>query len=294
MARAAIPVDLFNPGQVFACLGLMEAADVLLGSAHGAFDWLDGGPSFHLSAGGTDDPVRRVMAFLAEARVSSVAPLPAVDDAELSTAKWQVPTITGADDTFPFSRPASPATLPARLEALSGEHLTIDHWGDSTRRDSVKFWAGSGGYPGAGLVRDALELVRDQLSESHVDPFMLSAPQSSGFRLDWRRDYVPVDVGFSPNLHTAVVMVGYPLVDLLATFGLAHARPHRLQKLRYRYAALGISTPNDELIPIGLHRVALGGAVLPFSQRFFGMQLGWPGKPDQARCILDVTEETRR
>ena len=37
MAEASIPVDLFNPGQVFACLGIMELADEVLGGAHGAF-----------------------------------------------------------------------------------------------------------------------------------------------------------------------------------------------------------------------------------------------------------------
>jgi len=38
MAEASIPVDLFNPGQVFACLGFLETTDVLLGNAEGGFD----------------------------------------------------------------------------------------------------------------------------------------------------------------------------------------------------------------------------------------------------------------
>ena len=33
MAEERIPVDLTNPGHVFACLGFLEAADVLLGDA---------------------------------------------------------------------------------------------------------------------------------------------------------------------------------------------------------------------------------------------------------------------
>ena len=37
MAESSIPVDLFNPGQVFACLGFLEAADVLCGHAEGRF-----------------------------------------------------------------------------------------------------------------------------------------------------------------------------------------------------------------------------------------------------------------
>jgi CRISPR-associated protein Csb3 len=39
MAEASIPVDLINPGQVFACLGLMEAAEILCGPCEGRFDY---------------------------------------------------------------------------------------------------------------------------------------------------------------------------------------------------------------------------------------------------------------
>ena len=38
MAVTDIPVDLLNPGQVFACLGFLEAADTLLGDAQGRFE----------------------------------------------------------------------------------------------------------------------------------------------------------------------------------------------------------------------------------------------------------------
>src|SRR5260370_21698576 len=41
MPEDSIPVDLFNPGHVFACLGFLVAADVLLGEAAGAFYWID-------------------------------------------------------------------------------------------------------------------------------------------------------------------------------------------------------------------------------------------------------------
>lgn len=35
MGKATIPVDLLNPGQVFACLGFLEAAETLCGPAKG-------------------------------------------------------------------------------------------------------------------------------------------------------------------------------------------------------------------------------------------------------------------
>ena len=59
MAESAIPVDLWNPGQVFACLGIVEAADVLLGDAAGVFEWSTG--RFRVTANGVDAPVERVL-----------------------------------------------------------------------------------------------------------------------------------------------------------------------------------------------------------------------------------------
>lgn len=57
MAEHTIPVDLLNPGQVFACLGFLEAADALLGNAEGGFDWRDEGDvRFALSADGKGNP----------------------------------------------------------------------------------------------------------------------------------------------------------------------------------------------------------------------------------------------
>jgi len=287
VAETRIPVDLLNPGQVFACLGLLEAAEVLCGEAEGGFDWSDqAAVRFVLRAAGEGNPVAKVMEFLSEASVFSVSPL----HSGLSTTKpWSVPTRQAADETFPFPAPNSPATLPALLEDTKGRQIQIEYWGDATCRDAVKFWAGSGGYPGAALARDALELIRHAATSAVEDPFAVSAPQSSSFRLDWRRDYVPVELGFSLNEHTSTMtMMGFPLVELLAAIGLQNARPLRLDRLSYRYAVLGTCVP-----PL-LFRPALGCAPLPFPgmARSFRMRLGWPGQEGQARCIIDVIEDS--
>jgi CRISPR-associated protein Csx14 len=168
--------------------------------------------------------------------------------------------------------------------------LRIDHWGD-TVRDNVKFWAGAGGYPGTALTRDALDLVRDHAVGSISDPFALAVPQTSSFRLDWRRDYVAIDAGFSLNAHGgALQTVGYPLVELLGAIGLTHARPRRLRtKLEYRYGVVGTS---HEIVwlPLCFLRAALGAPAMPFETRHFHMLLSWPGKEGQARAITQVTE----
>ncbi len=292
MAEAEIPVDLFNPGQVFACLGFLEAAEILLGDAKGGFDWSmqeREGAKFRLQAAGGENPVAAVLAFLAEAEVKAVAPAAS----RQSTAKWKVRLeLAEKGEPYPFPDPPSPATLPARLIVPGKRFIQIDHWGDATTRDNVKFWAGASGYPGAALLRDALDLVRDRLKDAVAAPFSLSAPQSSSFRFDWRRDYIAIDVGFSPNEHDDLTMLGFPVVEIMAAIGLSNARPERVHKLEYRYGVIEAPAPNQLLSPM-LLRAALGCGRLPFPQRIFRMRLGWPGQENQARCIVDVVEEPK-
>jgi len=290
MAEASIPVDLLNPGQVFACLGFMEAAEILCGRSAGRFEYQgrDVAARFVISADGPQYPVSEVLHFLARAEVKSVAPL----GSGLSTEKAKIETVQSEGSIFPSAVPESSATLPIML--TDKEHLIpIDHWADGSDRDNVKFWAGMAGYPGAALARDALSLVRDlgdnALAAAVADPFDVMAPQSSTFRFDWRHDYIPLDTGFSLNAHSGMTSVGYPFVELLAAIGMQNARPARVNprdKLAYRY---GVSSA---MLPTVFARAVLGGESLGFPIRLFRMRLGWPGQEGQARCIVDAQEET--
>jgi len=296
MAEATIPVDLFNPGQVFACLGFLEAADILIGNAEGGFDWSDTiQPKFRLRVEGAANPIDATLEFLAAASVQSLAPL----NSKLATDDWKVQTIR-VDGRMPFPIPApdSPATLPAQLVVKAGDsalRIVIDYWGDSprrTHRDAAKFWAGGGGYPGAALARDALGSIRERCRSAASDPFAQSVEQTSSFRFDWRRDYIPLEIGFSLNNHSGgrFATKGFPLVEMLAAIGLTNARPERRSALEYRYGVIGSDSAPSYFDPVFL-RAALGGSKLPFPQRCFNMFLGWPGKEGQARCITNVTEE---
>ncbi len=126
MVQASIPVDLFNPGQVFACLGFMEAADILRGHAEGGFDWSnDADTRFTLKADSDRNPFATVLEFLVEAEIVSLAPANSSND----TAKWKIETVSLPDgDPFPFPDPDTPATLPARLTSADGREMVIDHW----------------------------------------------------------------------------------------------------------------------------------------------------------------------
>lgn len=292
MTEASVPVDLFNPGQVFACIGFAEAADVLLGGAEACFDWSNhDAAEFWLRANGDRNPIEHVLRFLSQAVVTAQAPSGSANIAVWNTSWGDQPIELPRGAPYPSPDPESPATLAVVLSTSEGK-LRIDHWAD-TVRDNVKFWAGAGGYPGAALMRDALDLVRDSAIVSASDPFALALPQSSSFRLDWRRDYVPIDAGFSLNAHPAIQTVGYPLVEILGAIGLSHARPQRLKtKLEYQYGVIG-SSREVTWLPLSFLRAALGGSVTPFDTRHFNMSMGWPGKEGQARSITQVTEGVR-
>ena len=296
MAEARIPVDVFNPGQVFACLGLMETAGILLGDVEGAFDWHDAAQTlFVLRAAGEEDPLQAVLDFLRQAEVLAWAPEDS-SHVEKPIKSKVAGTVIAVRETSPKTPFPSPDNGRDRLPAIlrhDGREIRVDYWSDvkaHTGRDNVKFWAGAGGYPGVALLKDALHLMQDHWEEARTDPFNIAVAQSSSFRLDWRRDYVPLAIGFSLNQHTHVVTLGYPLVEILAAIGLSHARPGRIDKLNYRYAIVGRDDDRSCYPPMFL-RAGLGGAPLPFPMRRFRMQLGWPGQEGQARCITNVYEE---
>ena len=293
MAETSVPVDLTNPGQVFACLGFLEAAEILLGDARGGFDWrLLTDVQFRLAGHGSDNPIERVLRFLDEATVRSFAPTISPN----STDEWGIETEKQDTYVFPFTD-TKPDVLPVRLSDSSGKSIMINHWGEQAQSglDRVKFWAGMKGKPGAKLTQETLDLIQGRAADHAEDPFSLSAEQSSSFRFDWRRDYVPIDLGFSPNAHNNLVMRGYPIVELLAAIGLTNARPTKRGRLEYCYGVAGI-TGNDLYDPIFL-RAALGSENRPvpgMSFRLFAMHLDWPGKEGHARCITEVIEETQQ
>lgn len=289
MAESRVPVDLLNPGQVFACLGLMEAAEILSGPCEARFE-ADGRETyghFRLGVPGEATPVRGVLEFLRRAEARALSPR----RSKVRAKEPGVVTEERDDSFFPSKAPDAPAALPTRLTNGTSS-IPITHWADGSSRDNVKFWAGAGGYSGAALTRDVLMAVASLDDETwrkaFEAPFDIEAPMSSSFRFDWRRDYVPLDLGFSLNRHGSIRAVGFPLVELLAAIGLEHARPTRASrrdKLHYRYAVWTTA------LPTCLARCVLGGWSLGFPIRRFRMRLDWPGQEDQARCIVDAQEE---
>ncbi|MGE3854471.1 MAG: hypothetical protein AB7K09_22260 [Planctomycetota bacterium] len=190
-----INVDATNPGQFFACCGLLELADRLWPGAEGWFAADD--RTFQIAATGTLDTL---VGAIAEA---SLTPLRADDP-------YSSPVIVGS----PF-RP-----------------LTVDWWEtDLTGARDLKVWAGT--MESFGIAQAMQQaMVRDPRFRSatlfDVDMVVMTnaGKKKEPYYFDARRtpNAHSRDVGFSPN-DLGMTSIAHPAVELLCLIGLQVARP---------------------------------------------------------------------
>jgi len=310
MAEASIPVDLFNPGQVFACMGFLEVADVLLGDAKGGFDWTkDADARFAVRVDGTENPVRVVLEFLAKAEVRACAPrgkretTPADEGhEEEEEAAAMAPEVL---DTFPASR-GDPMALPVRLVSRAGGRcagVSISHWADESTRNNFKLYAGNrsaasivramlqgtrkktsgnDAQPGRIRTRGVADLWKEHLGDMIERPFDVLTPMGGSFNFDPRGAWTAIDAGYSPNDQKHSVEAS-PVVEILAAIGLEHSRPDEFETRDVRYGVW------QGLLPLVLARPALGGVRVGAPMRVFRFALDLAGKN---KIVTFAREET--
>lgn len=286
MGKASIPVDFFSPGQVFACLGMLEAADVLCGPAEGRFDWSET-PRFELNTKSANNPVFEVLEFLATAEVMAAAP-----------HGWNP---EGTDnnperiDNYPAKEPNRMA-LPIVLRGNHRPNVFLSHWADGSSRDNFKLYAGNrsavsiansmlkGTATGSGKVKNSgvTQLWKERLEKISSDPFGTLTAMGGSFNFDPRGAWTAIDAGYSLNDQKHEVMAS-PAVEILAAWGLEHARPTEISTRFYRYAVWG------ELLPPQLARAALGCGLATIVYRHFRFPLDLSGKN---KVVCYATEET--
>lgn len=198
-----VQVDPTNPGQFFACCGLLELADRLWPGAEGWF--AEDGKEFRIACGGT-------LATLVDAIAS--AELIARDPDDVTS---------------------TPFTVGSPFRALA-----IDWWEtDQTGGRDLKTWAGTMESHGiAFAMQQALKDSRFQspalfdvgmVVTSADDPTKKKEP----YYYDARRapNAHSRDVGFAPN-DLGSTSIAHPAVELLCVIGLQVARPHKPGKGR--------------------------------------------------------------
>jgi len=304
MSTASIPVDLYNPGQVMACLGFLEVTKVLLGQAEGGFNWRDEtGARFELRTTGDTNPFEVVLAFLANAEIRRVAPLGYTDTPAKKATKHGVrpeereeivvQEPPESSETFPGPEGDSMA-LPIRLVGCVAEQqrsLDIGHWADASNRSSFKLYSGNrsaatiaramlrgtrhrpkkGAREGAARTRGIVSLWMDSRQELIASPFDVLTPMGGSFNFDPRGAWTAIDAGYSPNDQEHAVAAS-PVVEMVAAAGLEHARPDEYDTREVRYGAWA------DLVPPILARPALAGHRIGIPLRVFRFTLHLSGK----------------
>lgn len=300
MAKAAIPVDLFNPGQIFACMGFLEAAEKLFGDAQGGFDWSDEvDVKFLLDISGERNPFEGVLEFLAEAEPKEWGPVGladltpakapdeddgnAVDDQEAAEAK-----------TFPAKR-ADRMALPIHFGGGNRPIVELGHWADGSSRGNFKLYAGNrsadkiarsmlmgtrGGTsakkkgsaePGNLKTKGIAQLWKEDRKNLIERPLQILTPMGGSFNFDPRGAWTAIDAGYSPNDQKHQV-TSSPVVEFLSAWGLENSRPHEFEPRIVRYAVWGIP------LPLMLARAALGGSITVVPLKRFRFELDMSGK----------------
>lgn len=312
MAEASISVDLLNPGQVLACLGFLEAADMLCGEAEGGFDWSDGANvKFGIRADGEANPFATVLSFLAHVEVKAVAPVawrPKKEpEKESGKRKLQIELDEQENsEEFPGAWPDTSTAMPVQIVGQIGGGIvkaTFGHWADGSSRTTFKLYSGNRSaqeivcamligtrdQPRKGQNRGDLktkgiaQLWEDRCSEMIERPFDIITPMGGSFNFDPRGAWTAIDAGYSPNDQGHQVEAS-PVVEILAAWGLENARPYTFETRRVRYAAW------SGTLPPALARVAIAGGIEVIPQRRFHFELGISGKN---KIITFAQEESR-
>lgn len=191
----SVEVNASNPGQFFACCGLLELADRLWPGAEGWFSPED--DKFRIAAKGS-----------LESLVEAIA------DADIIA--------TRADD--PYSSPL--------LIGKPFRPLTVDWWeSDMTGARDLKVWAGTMESVGIGLAMQHALRSPEFRSPKLFNIGMVATTPHDGkkkepYYFDSRRtpNAHARDIGFSPN-DLNLTSIAHPAVELLCLVGLQVARP---------------------------------------------------------------------
>ena len=297
MAETSVPVDLLNPGQVFACLGFLEAAHVLCGDAEGGFDWHDE-DKFFLRTSGEGNPFEVVLQFLSKVEIRAIAPegwRPKEEPKNERKREKLETELRGQikSEEFPDASPDTSSAMPIQIIGQHEVPITLSHWADGSSRNEFKLYSGNrsaldianamlvgtrskrkkGQNRGDLVTKGLAQLWEDCGPDLVAHPFDILTPMGGSFNFDPRGAWTSTDAGYSPNDQGHQV-VASPVVEILAAWGLEHARPDEFETRKVRYSVWAGTLP-----PM-LARAALAChidiEILP--QRRFSFELAMSGK----------------
>ncbi len=206
----SVDVDLRNPGQFFACCGVLELASRLWPgrpengwqSPEGWFATDGGRATFAVAThSGVEEPLRAVVGELVAGG----------------------PIVQLADDSDFHSADRQPVVLRPPF------NLRLDWWLDSYRggeKSELKVWAGQMTPKGnlTKLQSELRVLVKEGGDRMRLRELLSTRVPTSGMGVDPATSWTAIDVGFSPDEQDLAVL-GSPATEILAMIGLQRCRP---------------------------------------------------------------------
>lgn len=240
-----VNVDPSNPGQFFACCGLLELSDRLYGDCCGRFEY----EQFQLHG----------------------SALPASPDVVIADL-MQIPEFA-PEITKKIAIGGSKSKLiPISITVGDQGPLRLDWWRDESKPPSkksanetcssskLKTWAAN--QSPQQIIYDRLLPALRKLN-AHANLFHARIPIAGRFGFDPIAASVPLDAGWSPDSHDIPVATS-PAVEMLAAIGLQRFRPqsHSTLKRMFLYATW------TEFLPPSIAAAACAGAFPEMTSKF--------------------------
>lgn len=245
-ATIRVKVDPTNPGQFFACCGLLEVGFRLDGECCGRF---------------MDDKFELIGAALP----------PSAD--ELIDCLLKLPELA-PEITKKAATGGSKSKLIPLVLTFGEERLRLDWWRDESKPPSklqinetcassqFKTWTANQS-PQQIVYERLLPALRELLKARRTDLFAARTVLTGRFGFDPVAASVPLDVGWSPDKHDVPVATS-PAVELLAAIGLQRFKPREHPTLRrtFLYSAW------SEFLPPDIAAAACAGAAIGVSGQY--------------------------
>jgi len=247
-----IPVDLTNPGQFFACCGLLELADRLWPGAevtgHFKIHRFDRA-TLCISANESFSAGVIVKTFLGCERVTvdPVQPILGSDGKPTNDAKKTQPVAIG---------------LPVNLR--------LNWWLDEIagRLNAFKTWGAH--KTSFGLIDDMANAIAPENADDNL-LFRSPVGMTSRIGVDPRSSWNALDTGYSPNDQNQQPVDTYPAVELLAAVGLQTFSPSVVEDTY-------LCSPWEQPLPAIAARAAVSGILRMSEQRSYGFTVLSRGK----------------
>jgi CRISPR-associated protein Csx14 len=238
-----IQVDPTNPGQYFACCGLLELAGRLCGWAEGRFER----NAFVVDC---EKSLPAILADLLQAKVHALA-----DMAGIEVKPLLAPLRLFFDNTPPAAITLS-AWMTLKVEkgvVIAAANPPWNFW--SGQQTSLRIWV---------ALTKALRAQLEAVDERELHELFFKKVATTGrFGFDPEAAWNALDAGYSPN-EQGVKVYSSPAIELLAAIGLERFRP-RLSEDRQAFAYATWPIP---LASIAAAAVAGLGADLPGSRTY--------------------------